>query len=56
MSTNPQLEAMSDQELRQYFAETQDERAYREILSRGPNATDRDALDQFRQWEQSRKS
>ncbi|MEM9220141.1 MAG: hypothetical protein AAGD25_38160 [Cyanobacteria bacterium P01_F01_bin.150] len=52
MNTNSQLNTMSDQELRQYFAETRDELAYQEIIKRGPNAQDMEALEQFRQWQQ----
>ncbi|MGF1496107.1 MAG: hypothetical protein ACFB8W_04690 [Elainellaceae cyanobacterium] len=55
MSANLNLKEMSDQELRQYFADTRDERAYQEILSRGPNDADREALEQFLQWEQGQK-
>ncbi len=56
MNTNVQLQAMSDQELRQYFARSRDERAYQEILRRGPNAGDQEALEQFLQWEQEQKN
>jgi len=47
---------MSDQELPQYFARSRDERAYQEILRRGPNAGDQEALEQFLQWEQEQKN
>ena len=56
MNTNLQLKEMSDQELRQYFAEARDESAYQEILNRGPSTLDREALEQFRQWEQGQKT
>ena len=56
MNTNLQFKAMSDQELRQYFAETRDKKAYREILNRGPNSSDRETLEQFLQWEQGQTS
>ncbi len=63
MSTNVQLQAMSDQELPQYFARSRDERAYQEILRLRPNAgdraaplRDREALEQFLQWEQEQKN
>ncbi len=47
---------MSDQELPQYFARSRDERAYQEILRLRPNAGDREALEQFLQWEQEQKN
>ena len=53
MNTNSPLNTMSDQELRQYFAETRDELAYQEIIKRGPTSQDTEALEQFRQWEQA---
>ena len=56
MNTNPQLQEMSDQELRRYFAQTRQQQAYQEILRRGPNEADREALRKFQEWEKSQVS
>ena len=53
MNTNTQLQQMSDQELRRYFAQTRERKAYQEILKRGPNQADREALRKFQEWGKS---
>ena len=55
MNTNAQFQTLSDQELRSYYQETRDEAAYLEILRRGPNDKDREALQQFQAWQKTQQ-
>lgn len=45
--SSPNLTQMSDQELRQYYRESRDIRAFEEIVKRGPNDKDKEVAQQF---------
>ncbi|NET56360.1 MAG: hypothetical protein F6K47_09365 [Symploca sp. SIO2E6] len=53
---NPEsrIRSMTNQQLRTYFRETQDEAAFREILSRGLDEKDKAAACAFKAWQEER--
>jgi hypothetical protein len=47
------IKSMTNQQVRAYFRETQDEEAFREILSRGLDENDKAAARAFKAWRES---
>jgi len=52
-NSKPNVKSMTNQQLRAYFRETQDEEAFREILSRGLDENDQAAARAFKAWQES---
>ncbi len=50
------LKSMTNQQLRAYFRETQEEEAFREILSRGLDENDKAAARAFKAWKENQES
>ena len=47
---------MTNQQLRAYFRETQNEEAFREIMSRGLDENDKAAARAFKAWKKNQES
>ena len=47
------LKSMTNQELRAYFREVQDEEAFREILNRGLDEKDKAVARAFKAWQEN---
>ena len=50
------IQSMTNQQLRAYFRETQDEAAFREILRRGLDEKDKAAACAFKAWQEERSA
>ena len=49
------IKSMTNQQLRAYFRETRDEKAFREILNRGLDEQDKAAARTFKVWKKNKK-